>query len=195
MQAELDRFFWALGVSLALGVALFVFRILVARSLRKRLPPGLVPSGADLHAPDGMSRLTALLGHDATETVTLDTRRLRTTLGLRLMYWTLLVAIILTAISMNAALVGPETAIILVVTYMAVHAATYEIRYDRDSISLPRWWFGHSTHRWRDLEALTERQGWYLVFHFRGGKTVSAHKYVVGYSALREKAQSVLREV
>jgi hypothetical protein len=142
-----------------------------------------------------MSRLVSLLGYAAPEAVTLDTRRLRATLGLKLLYWIVLLALVLTAAAMRAPLIGIETLIVFVVPYLALHATFYEICYDRDRISLPRWWFGRTTCRWCDLEALTERQGWFLVFHFRGGKVLQAYKYVVGYAGLREKAEAALREV
>jgi hypothetical protein len=195
MQAELDRLLWSLAAAVLGGVALFVLRLVLASRLRKRVAPGLVPKGAELHQPDGMSRLTALLGHTAPETITLGSRRLRATLGLKLLYWVVLGAFIVTAAAMRAPLIGIESALALIVLFLALHTTFYEISWDRDTIALPRWWFGRTTHRWRDLEAVTERQGWFLAFHFRGGKVVQAHKYVVGYAALRDKVEAVLREV
>ena len=195
MQADIERFFWGMAMSLGVGLALVVVRILLSRSLRKRFAPGLVPMGNELHQPDAMSRFTALLGHDAAETTTLGTRRLRVTLGLRLLYWVVLLAMIAVSAAMRAPLFGLETGLTLLVLYLALHASFYEISWDHDLITLPRWWFGRTTHRWRDLEAVTERQGWFLTFHFRSGGVVQAHKYVVGYAALREKADAVLREV
>ena len=195
MQAELDRIYWGVALSIAVGVALFVLRIALSFHLRRRLPQGLVPSGSELLQQDAMSRFTALLGHDATEATTLGTHRLRTTLGLRLLYWVVLVAMIVVSARMHAPLLGIETVLTLIVLVLALHTSFYEIAWDRDRITLPRWWFGSTTHEWRDLEAVTERQGWFLAFHFRGGRVVQAHKYVVGYAALREKAQAALREV
>ncbi|MFN5999334.1 MAG: hypothetical protein ACK47C_06150 [Paracoccaceae bacterium] len=195
MQAEVERFVWTLALSLGAGAAFFVLRIVLAWRLRKRMPAGLVPKGSELHQPDGMSRIVSLIGVDAPVAETLGTRRLRATLGLKLVYWGVLVALIVVAGQMQAQLFGTEAALVVLVVYLALHATFYEIRYDRDTITLPRWWFGHTTHRWRDLEAVTERQGWFLAFHFRGGKVVQVHKYVVGYAALREKAEAVLREV
>jgi hypothetical protein len=195
VQVELDRFLWGLGMAIAFSVAFFVLRVALARNLRKRIAPGLVPRGGDLHQPDTMSRFTALLGHDAAVVATLGTQRLRATLGLRLLYWVVLVAMIAVSASMRASLIGLESALTLVVLFLALHTTFYEISWDRDTITLPRWWFGSTTHKWRDLEAVTERQGWFLAFHFRGGKVVQAHKYVVGYAALRDKANAALREV
>lgn len=195
MQADIERFSWGLALSLGMGLALFVIRIHLSRTLRKRFAPGLVPMGSELHQPDAMSRFTALLGHDAAEMVTLGTRRLRVTLGLRLLYWVVLLATIAASAAMRAPLFGVEAALTLVVLYLALYASFYKISWNHDRITLPRWWFGRTTHLWRDLEAVTERQGWFLDFHFRGGGVVQAHKYVVGYAALREKADAVLREV
>ncbi|MDZ4088315.1 MAG: hypothetical protein U1E69_16120 [Tabrizicola sp.] len=195
MQAEGERFVWTLLLALAAGAAFFVLRLILAWRLRKRMPAGLVPQGNELYRPDGMSRIVSLIGIDALAKETLGTRRLQATLGLKLLYWGVLVALVVTSVQMKAKVPGIETAIILLVFWLALHTTFYEISYDRDTITLPRWWFGHTTHKWRELEAVTERQGWFLAFHFRGGKVVQAHKYVVGYAALREKAQAVLREV
>jgi hypothetical protein len=40
-----------------------------------------------------------------------------------------------------------------------------------------------------------ERRGWYPDLRFRHGTVVQAQKHVVGYAALRKKAEAVLREV
>jgi hypothetical protein len=195
MEAELERFVWTLGLSLAAGAALFVLRLVLAWRLRKRLPTGLVPQGGELLRSDGMSRIVSLIGVDAKATETLGTLRLRATLGLKLLYWGVLIAMIVVAGQMHARLIGPETAMLGLVLYLALHTSFYEISYDRDTITLPRWWFGRTTRKWRDLDAVVERRGWFLDFHFRDGTVVQAHKYVVGYAALREKAEAVLREV
>jgi hypothetical protein len=195
MQAEVERFVWTLALSLGAGVVFVVLRLVLAWRLRKRMPVGLVPQGGEVLRPDGMSRLVSLIGVDAQVSDTMGTRRLRATLGLRLLYWGVLVALIVAAGQMQAPLVGIESLILATVVYLALHTTFYEISYDRDSITLPRWWFGTTTHKWRDLEAVTERQGWFLAFHFRGGTVVQAHKYVVGYAALRDKVKAVLREV
>ena len=52
--------------------------------------------------PDGMSRLVSLIAVDAKAAVTLGTRRLRPTLGLKLLCWGVLVAMIVAAGRMNA---------------------------------------------------------------------------------------------
>jgi hypothetical protein len=195
MPAEVERYVWFCAGLLGLGVAMYLVRLVLAWRLRKRMPAGLVPKGAELHRPDGASRLVSLIGVGGPVAETLGTRRLRATLGLRLLCWGVLAALVVVLWQMRAPVWGPGTLALLTVIYLALHTSLYEISYDRDTITLPRWWFGATTHRWRDLEAVTESQGWYLVFHFRGGRVVQAHKYVVGYAALREKAEAVLREV
>lgn len=186
---------WTIALVLAAAVGLFLVRHLVAWRLRKRLPKGLVPDRRDLSRPDSMSRLISLIGHAATPAETLGLRRLHATLGLRLVMWVAFAAITVVALSMRPPLIGVETGLILLVAYLALHTSVYEISYDRDAVTLPRWWFGRTTRKWRDLDAVVDRRGWYLDSHFRDGTTVQAHKYVVGYAALREKAEAVLREV
>ena len=195
MQADVERLVWTIALSIAAGAAMFVLRLVLAWRLRKRMPAGLVPKGGELLQADGMSRIVSLIGVDAAVTETLGTRRLRATLGLKLLYWGVLVALVVAVGQMRAQLVGIETAILVLVLCLALHTTLYEISYDRDTITLPRWWLGSTTHTWRDLEAVTERQGWFMAFHFRGGQVVQAHKYVVGYAALRDKAKAALREV
>ncbi|MBL9048773.1 MAG: hypothetical protein JNK19_01510 [Tabrizicola sp.] len=186
---------WTVALALAAAVGLFLLRHLVAWRLRKRLPKGLVPDRHELSRPDSMSRLLSLIGHAATPAETLGLRRLRATLGLRLVLWVVFAVITVAALSVRPPLLGVETGLILLMAYLALHTSLYEISYDRDTVTLPRWWFGRTTRKWRDLDAVVERRGWYLDFHFRDGTAVQAHKYVVGYAALREKAEAVLREV
>jgi hypothetical protein len=195
MQAEVERFVWTIALSGVGGVLFYIVRLVLARRLHKRLPAGLVPQAGEMHQPDAGSRLVSLIGVNAAPVETLGTHRLRASLGLKLVYWGVLAALFVVSLEMRARLVGPETAILCVVLYLALHTGFYEIRYDRETITLPRWWFGHTTRNWRDLDAVTERQGWFLAFHFRDGTVVQAHKYVVGYAALREKAKAALREV
>jgi hypothetical protein len=195
MEVELIRFFWIVVLALGGGAVLFVLRHLLSWRLRRRLPKGLVPQGHDLAHPEAMGRIVSLIGHAAPPAETLGTRRLRTTLGLRLLGWAVLPVAFAAAVLMQAKLVGIEMALIVALGYLALHTTLYEIAYDRDTVTLPRWWFGRTTRKWCDLEAVVDRRGWYLDFHFRDGTVVQAHKYVVGYAALRNKAETVLREV
>lgn len=195
MQAEIAEFVRTLMAILWIGAALFLLRYALAWLLRKRVPKGLVPTRLELQHPDSLARIAALIGHGAPVAETLGTRRLRATLGMRAVWWLGFGAVSAAALSVNPPLFGIETAMILVVGYTALHTTFYEIVYDRETISLPRWWFGRTTRKWRDLDAVVDRRGWTLDFHFRDGTRVQAHKYVVGYGALREKAEAILREV
>ena len=195
MQAEVERFVWTLALSAVGGVLFYIVRLVLARRLRKRLPAGLVPLAGEMGQPDAGTRLVSLIGVDAKPAETLGTHRLRASLGLKLVYWGVLAAQFFVSLEMQARLIGPESAILCTVLYLALHTSFYEISYDRETITLPRWWFGRTTRKWRDLDAVTERQGWFLAFHFRDGTVVQAHKYVVGYAALRDKAKAALREV
>jgi hypothetical protein len=195
MEAELRRFFWMVVLVVLGGMVAFVARHYLAWRLRRRLPKGLVPNRDELSHPDVMGRFVSLIGYAAAPVETLGTHRLRTTIGLRLLWWAAVAASLALAIQMQAKLVGIEIIIVLFLVYMALQATFYEIAYERDTVTLPRWWFGRTTRNWRDLDAVVERRGWYLDFHFRDGTVVQAQKYIVGYAALREKANAVLREV
>lgn len=194
MQAELERYFAVIGLMVLGGIGLFFLRLILYLILRKRLAPGLVPALKDLSQPDSSSRFVALIGQGAPVGDTLGTKRLRTTLGLKLVYWgtTLMMVGIMQSLEISGT--GIETVLLALVAYLALHASIYEISYDRHTITLPRWWMGHTTRRWRDLDATLDRGGWYLEFHFRDGTVIHVHKYVVGYSDLREVAQKAMRE-
>lgn len=195
MQDQFESFVWGAAFSMLAGALLYILCIALARYLRPRLPAGLVPSGDELSQPDAMTRLVSLIGHGAAPTETLGENRLRATLGLRLLYWGVVFAVAATLHATGAAPTGFGGAIMPLLIYLAAHTSHYEIRYDRDTVSLPRWWFGSTTRRWRDLDAVFERRGWFLMFQFRDGAVVQVHKYVVGYAALRDKARAAEREV
>jgi hypothetical protein len=195
MQSEIAQAYTYLGYALLAGFAMFVLRIILMIALRKRFAPGLVPGMAEVNRPDSGSRLVALIGQGALVQRTLGTSRLPATFGLKALIWGVLGLMVCAAVQMGALLLGFETLLLLLVLYLALHTSLYEITYDRDTITLPRWWFGRSTRKWRDLDAVVARQGWHLDFHFRDGTVIQAHKYVVGYAELREAADKVLREV
>lgn len=195
MQDELARFattlIWATGA----GIALFLLRVVLAIALRNRVTPGLFPGATEAGRQDSMSRLISLIGYRAVAPDTLGTRRRRSTLGLKLLFWGVTAMLAYFSIQMSAEAIGPEVLILAFVVYLAMHAPVYEITYDRDTITLPRWWFDRTTCKWRDLDAAVEKQGWYLVFHFRDGTVIQAYKYVVGYAQPKEAARKALREV
>ncbi len=194
MQAELERFFTMIGLLILGGIGLFFAKVILSLILRKRLAPGLVPSIEDTGRADSTTRFIAMIGLNARVSESLGTRRLRATLGLKLVFWgvLLMLAYLLQTLEPSGTYIEP--ALLGLVAYLAVHTTFYEITYDRDTITLPRWWFGRTTRRWRDLDAAVDRRGWFLDFHFRDGTVIQAHKYVVGYAELREAAQKAMRE-
>ena len=164
--------------------------------LRKRLPSGLVPRVFDLlYHPDAKLRFVALLGQTDRTRETLGTHRLQATIGLKLLFWLMAAGLFWLWQATDPALSATAFLFLPFAVYMALHTTFYEITYDRDTITLPRWWFGRTTRNWRDLDAVVDRMGWYLDFHFRDGTVVQAHKYVVGYAALKDTARKALREV
>jgi len=194
MQAELTPYFTLVGLLMAAGAAIFLLKIVLGIVLRNRLAPGLVPHVNELSQPDSTSRFIALIGRNARPDETLGTRRLRTTLGLKAVYWLVSLAIAVTLKTMDAPIFGLETLIFALVLAMALHASLYEISYDRQAITLPRWWFGRTTRKWKDLLAVSVRDGWFMVFHFDDGQSIYVHKYVVGYPQLLETARKAARE-
>ena len=195
MQAEIETCFTTLGWIISCAVALFFLRIILSIALRKRLAPGLVPEIDEVYRPESLTRFVSLIGHRAVVRETLGTHHLRATFGLKLVFWGVSALLVYVIAQMNASAIGIETLLLGFVVYLAIHTTLYEISYDRDSITLPRWWFGRTTRKWRDLDATVDRMGWYLDFHFRDGTVIQAHKYVVGYAGLRETARKSLREV
>lgn len=195
MQAEIAQFYTHIGYAILAGIAMLLLRIILLIALRKRFAPGLVPDVAEVSRPDSGSRLFALIGQGAAVQRTLGSNRLQAALGLKLLFWGVLGLMVYAAMQMEAALFGIETLLSGLVLYLAIHTSLYEITYDRETVSLPRWWFGRSTRKWKDLDAVVDRRGWFLDFHFRDGTVIQAHKYVVGYAELRETANKVLREV
>jgi hypothetical protein len=191
LQHLQETVFWAILT----GIALFVLRVVLSLALRKRFASGLVPTLTELDQADSTSRLFALIGQHGEAHNTLGTRRLPASLGLKLLYWGVLLAMAYVFRQMSVSWLGVETVLLAVVFCLAVHTSLYEIAFDRDTITLPRWWLGRSTRRWRDLDAMVSPPGWFLAFHFRDGTVIHAHKYVVGFAELREVANAALREV
>ncbi|MFZ1470034.1 MAG: hypothetical protein WAT09_13820 [Paracoccaceae bacterium] len=190
MQSEITSVLATTAWVVLAMVGVFVLGLVLAAFLHKRTAPGLVPGVFDqLHLPDANWRLIALLGHRARVPETLGTLRLRATFGLKLLFWALTAGLIW--LSLQTAGLMPFLAFVL---YLAIHTTLYEISYDHDTITLPRWWFGRKTHKWRDLDAAVDRMGWFVDFHFRDGTVIQAHKYIVGYSTLRERAALAMRE-
>ena len=183
-----------IGVAIGVPLALFLMRATLTILLRKRVPASHLPDVFEPHRTDSLTRFLSLIGYGGDARETLGVWRLRPTLGLKLVFIGGTALLVVVSIAMNARLIGPEALIVAVGLYFTLHALNYEITYDRDTISLPRWWFGRTTRKWRDLDAIVEGRGWYLRFHFRDGRVIQAHKYIVGFAALKETAAKALRE-
>lgn len=194
MQQELSALFGSLGWMLAAGAAFWLARAALVILLRKRVTPDLAPRIGDLSRSDGASLLLALLGHKAPPIETMGTLRLRPTLGLRLGWWAGALTLAVVHNRMEAPPLGPETLILLLVLGMALQTSLYEISFDRQTVTLPRWWFGRTTHRWADLLAIGQRDRWYVTFDFHKGPRVYVQRYIVGYDRLVEAARKALRE-
>lgn len=195
MEAELEQYFTYFGYLSLAGTALFFLRLVLSLTLKKRLTPGLVPDLVEATKPDGLSRFVALIGYRTVPSNTLGTRRLRATLGLKLVFWGLLVAAAYVPLALDVSVLGLETAMLAPLLYLAIHTSLYEISFDHETVTLPRWWFGKTVRRWKDLDAVVENQGWSQSFHFRDGTVVYVHKYVVGFPELRDTAWKAMREV
>ena len=195
MDAEIQAFFRELGWHALAGIAVLLLSVVLAIVLKGRFAPGLAPGMDDLRGGAFLPRVLSLLGMGARPDHTLGETRLRASLGLRLLFPGALALCLWVGAEMAAPPVSPLTAILLILAFQTLHVWRYEIRFDARTVTLPRWSIGHRSFAWTDLEALTDRDPWFLTFHFRGGRRVTAHKYVVGHRLLREAAQKALREV
>lgn len=194
MEAEVAAYLRAVGWAIAGGALLWLVRLVVTLYLRGRVTPELAPSLSDLSRPDNAFQLVALIGHKAAVTETTGTLRLRATLGLRLAWWGGAFAMAVAHNLMRAPTLGIETVLLVLVLGMAFRMSIFEITFDRNSITFPRWWFGRTTHPWRDLLAIGRRDRWYVTFDFHKGQRVYVPRHVVGYDRLIEAARKALRE-
>ena len=183
------------------GVAGFVLRMLYLFFGKDRLTSGIAPSLNTADPASFYHRLLATLGMGRAVRQTLDSYRLPASVGLKIFAWGLAGLVFWYAARMNA--MGPEMnsgavmmfGLLILTTYIALHATFYEIRFDRDTITLPTWWFTHRTFDWRDFEGMVNHGSWMMIFLFRGNREVRVHKYVVGYPLLVEAARKATREV
>jgi hypothetical protein len=195
MEAELANFVYYLGWISLISAGLYFAKVILAIVLKSRVGPDLAPSVRDVGRPDSMAQFLSLLGHRAKPTETLGTVRLRATLGIQVAYWGGVVLLFYLHIQMRAPVFGMETIILMAVLLTALHTSLYEVSFDKETITLPRWWFGRTTHRWKDLVAVSTRDRWFLAFSFAKGPTVKVHKYIVGYARLMETAQEAMRDI
>jgi hypothetical protein len=194
MERELADFTRYIGWITAAGAALYLVRLVLAVVLKSRVGPDLAPSVRDVGRPDSMAQFLSLLGHRAKPLETLGTVRLRATLGIQLAYWGGVVLLLYFHFQMRAPIFSIESLVLMAVLLTALHTSLYEVSFDKETISLPRWWFGRTTHKWTDLLAVNTRDRWFLAFSFAKGPTVKVHKYIVGYARLMETAQIAMRD-
>lgn len=191
MDAEFLSALRYLGWVFAAGAGLFLLKVILSIALRGRVAPALLP---DVLRPESTTQFLALLGHRAAPAQTLGTTRLRATLGLKLGYLAGLVVMMGLLVQMGSPVISLESGIFLLLCLATLQAFLLEISYDRDTITLPRWWFGRTTHKWKDLLALTSNDPWFMVFVFHKGPTIRINKYVVGFDQLVETARKHMRE-
>jgi hypothetical protein len=190
---QIGQAYQGIWYAIVLGVALYFLKVILSIALKGRLSPGLAPGLSEVGSPTFLTRILSLIGHRGQARQTLGTTRLRATLGLQLAYWGGLAMLIYISSTMKAQLVGPETLICFAVFVTALHTSLYEITYDKVDVTLPRWWFGRTTHRWRDLDAVTDKDPWMMTLHFSDGSRVKVHKYIVGHSEFMAIAQDAIR--
>jgi hypothetical protein len=179
--------------AILLAVGLYFLKVILSIALKGRLAPGLAPDLSEVGSPTFLTRILALVGHSAPIRQTLGTTRLRATMGLQIAYWGVLAALIYIAHGMNAQVIGIEGLLCLAVFVTALHTSLYEITYDKVDVTLPRWWFGRTMHRWRDLVAVTDKDPWMVTLHFADGTRVKVHKYIVGHAEFMAVARDAIR--
>ena len=192
---QIDRAYLGIWYAILLALALYFLKVIIAIVLKMRtrstLAPGLVDDAPQTFFP----RVLALVGMNARSTTTLDVARRRATIGLRAVCWGgFLVAVYLHGL-IGAQPVGLETLIIALILVNALQIELYEIAYDKVEVSLPRWWFGRSTHRWRDLVAITDKDPWLMTLHFSDDRRVKVHKYIVGHADFMAVANDAIRKL
>ena len=192
---QIGQAYQGIWFAILLAVALYFLKVILSIVLKGRTAPGLAPDLSEVGAPTFLTRILALVGHRARVGQSLGTVRLRATLGLQISYWGGLVLLIYVAQTMQAPLVGIETILSAAVSLTALHTSLYEVTYDKAEVTLPRWWFGRTTHRWRDLVSVTDKDPWMVTLHFADGRRVKVHKYVVGHAEFMALARDAVRSI
>lgn len=194
IETELADFVYYAGWFTVAGAALYLVKVILAVVLKSRVSPGLAPLLRDVDRPDSMAQFLSLLGHKAKPQETLGTLRLRATLGIQLAWWGGSLLLVVVHSQMQAPVVGIETFLLATVLLTALHTSLYEISFDKQTVTLPRWWFVRTTHNWADLVDVSTKDRWFLAFTFGNGSKVKVHKYIVGYARLMETAQKAMRD-
>lgn len=195
VQDHLDKAFIGFLWLLVIGAAIYFVRFVLTLALKRRVKSGLLPGMADDDGQTFFPRLLALIGGGAAPQQTLNVVKLKSTLGLRLVIWGGFVGMIVLHQMMSAPPMGLETLLAVLVLVSALQITLYEISYDRTEVSLPRWWFGRTTHRWRSLVAITDRDPWMMTFHFADGQKVKIYKHIVGRADFMKTAENAIRDI
>ncbi len=195
VREQLDQAYAGILFALLIAVALYFLKVVLALVLKRRLNSRLAPGLSEDDAQTFFPRILALIGLNAAPRQTLGSVRLRPTMGLRLVCWGGLLLLVYIHRQMNAPALGPETLITGLVFINALHVELYEVEYDRADVMLPRWWFGRSVHRWRDLVEVTARDPWMMTMHFSDDRRVKVHKYIVGHAEFMAVAKAAVRNI
>lgn len=195
VSAQIEQAYFGLWYGMLVALALYFLKVILAIVLRWRVGTALTPGLAGDQAQTFFPRVLAMFGMHARTSETLGTTRLRATIGLRLLCWGAVPLLIYFHRQMNAATIGPETLITALVVLNALQIELYEITHDRADVTLPRWWFGRTIHRWHDLVALTDRDPWMMTMHFADGRRVKVHKYIVDHADFMTVAKAAIRNI
>ncbi len=192
---QIDQAYLGILFAILLAVALYFLKVIIAMVLKLRMHSTLAPGLVDDAPQTFFPRVLALVGMNAPAAQTLDAMRLRTTLGLRLVSWGGLAIMIYLHHLMGGQAIGLETVLAALILVNAIQIELYQITYDKVMVTLPRWWFGRSTHRWRDLVAITDKDPWMMTLHFGDGRRVRVHKYIVGHAEFMAVANDAIRKL
>lgn len=195
VSAQMERVSAGLYSALLVAIALVLVKLVLSLVLRRRLGPGLAP-GLDVGRVSAfVNRALHGVGLLGTVPRTMGMTRLRIAPGLRLLAWAILGLVVYLHRQMQVPAFGMESLLVGLALLGTVHLTLYEIRHDRADVILPRWWFGHSTHRWRDLVAVIDRDPFFVTLHFTDGRHVRVHKFIVGQAEFMAVAGAAIRNI
>jgi hypothetical protein len=192
---EISQAYLGFWYTLLAGVGLYFIKVIIAILLKRRVSPLVAPGLLETDNQTFFPRLLSLMGMNAAPAQTFAARRLRATIGLRLLMWGAVFAMVYFHHQMGEQLISFASIIVALVGINAVHIELYEIEYDKVEMVLPRWWFGHTSHRWRDLVAVTDKDPWLATLHFADGRRVKVHKYIVGFPEFMAVAKDAIRNL
>jgi hypothetical protein len=184
----------ALWIGILGAVGIYFLRVILTMILRRKVAPELVPGLSAEDSQTAMPRFLSMIGVGARPASTFGTFRLTTSLGIKILWWAGLAALVYFARQMQARVIGPESLIIVMVAVQAVQSQFYEIEYDAKTVSLPRWWFGKTVQPWRKLVAVTDKDPYFYTFHFADQSKVRVYKYIVGHDEFMKVARNAVRD-